>query len=150
MNLAGQSDQADLSAARANSSFALFMPGVTASLITFVVFGTTRPFREYMWDTFVPLGIRERRMVKKSNRVPSMVLSRESRREREPSSLLELRAQEGWTPMGSDDIRLQEMGLGQIRGKRGAERIGKQGGNLRDDDWPALTVSPVSPLRSTF
>lgn len=30
------------------------LPGVTASLIPFIVFGTTRPFREKMYKTFVP------------------------------------------------------------------------------------------------
>ncbi|KAI1877073.1 uncharacterized protein JN550_001145 [Neoarthrinium moseri] len=30
------------------------LPGVTASLIPFVVFGTTKQFREKMWTTFVP------------------------------------------------------------------------------------------------
>jgi hypothetical protein len=30
------------------------LPGVTASLIPFIVFGTTKPFREKMYTTFVP------------------------------------------------------------------------------------------------
>ncbi|KAF9873036.1 glycoside hydrolase [Colletotrichum karsti] len=43
-----QRTTADLSAKRAIQDFLLFMPGVTASLLVFLVFGTTRPFLEYM------------------------------------------------------------------------------------------------------
>ncbi|KAL0932151.1 glycoside hydrolase [Colletotrichum truncatum] len=38
----------DFSSKRAKQDFLLFMPGVTASLLVFFVFGTTRPFLEYM------------------------------------------------------------------------------------------------------
>ncbi|KAH8900055.1 hypothetical protein GQ53DRAFT_758172 [Thozetella sp. PMI_491] len=48
------SPQPDLSAARATLDFVLFMPGVTASLLVFVVFGTTRTFRDYAWRRHVP------------------------------------------------------------------------------------------------
>ncbi|KAK8080604.1 hypothetical protein PG997_008422 [Apiospora hydei] len=44
----------DLSAKRAIAMMYFNMPGVTASLLAFVVFGTTRPFRERMYQTFVP------------------------------------------------------------------------------------------------
>lgn len=44
----------DLSGGRATMDFILFMPGVTASLLVFVVFGTTRPFRRTMYETLVP------------------------------------------------------------------------------------------------
>ncbi|KAK8090863.1 hypothetical protein PG994_000368 [Apiospora phragmitis] len=44
----------DMSAGRAISVTYFNMPGVTASLLAFVVFGTTRPFRERMYQTFVP------------------------------------------------------------------------------------------------
>ncbi|KAI1079533.1 hypothetical protein F5B20DRAFT_167787 [Whalleya microplaca] len=48
------SDEPDLSASRAHRVSVLFMPGVTPGLLAFVVFGTTKPFREYMYKTFVP------------------------------------------------------------------------------------------------
>ncbi|KAK8106107.1 hypothetical protein PG999_009466, partial [Apiospora kogelbergensis] len=44
----------DTSAERAVSMMLFNIPGVTASLLAFVVFGTTRPFRERMYRTFVP------------------------------------------------------------------------------------------------
>lgn len=44
----------DLSVERAKLDFMLFIPGVSASLLTFVVFGTTKPFRETLKRTFIP------------------------------------------------------------------------------------------------
>lgn len=42
----------DLSAERAKIDILLFMPGVTASLLLFLVFGTTVPFLKYMRTCF--------------------------------------------------------------------------------------------------
>ncbi|KAI2616319.1 hypothetical protein GGR54DRAFT_649609 [Hypoxylon sp. NC1633] len=47
-------DSADLSATRAKGDFLLFMPGVSTSLLVFIVFGTTRNFRKAMYKTFIP------------------------------------------------------------------------------------------------
>ncbi|KAH7160293.1 hypothetical protein B0J13DRAFT_643813 [Dactylonectria estremocensis] len=47
-------DAADLSLAKAKSDFLFFLPGATPPLVTFLVFGTTKPFRHYMWTHFVP------------------------------------------------------------------------------------------------
>ena len=46
----------DTSAARARHDSALFLPGVSSSLLAFIVFGTTTPFRRHMrrvfWDSW--------------------------------------------------------------------------------------------------
>ncbi|KAK7750312.1 hypothetical protein SLS62_007719 [Diatrype stigma] len=42
----------DRSAARARHDSALFLPGVSSSLLAFVIFGTTAPFRKHMRETF--------------------------------------------------------------------------------------------------
>lgn len=47
----------DLSAARAQGDFALFVPGVSASFLIFIVFGTTRTFRDHLWATFAPKSL---------------------------------------------------------------------------------------------
>ena len=47
----------DLSISRACSDFAFFVPGVSASLLIFVVFGTTRSFRDYIWTKFAPKAL---------------------------------------------------------------------------------------------
>ncbi|CCC06717.1 hypothetical protein SMACR_00744 [Sordaria macrospora] len=49
----------DLSAARAQDDFALFVPGVSASLLIFIVFGTTRTFRDYLWTKFAPKPLQD-------------------------------------------------------------------------------------------
>lgn len=41
-------EKPDLSPERAMNDFGFFAPGVTASLLTFLVFGTTKPFIKYM------------------------------------------------------------------------------------------------------
>lgn len=48
----------DLSADRAKETIILNLSGVTASLLVFVTFGTTRPFREHMRAVFVPACLR--------------------------------------------------------------------------------------------
>ncbi|KAI2779255.1 hypothetical protein F4815DRAFT_199536 [Daldinia loculata] len=47
-------ESANLSQERAENDFLLFMPGVSTSLLVFVVFGTTRTFRKAIYMTFVP------------------------------------------------------------------------------------------------
>ncbi|EAA33395.2 hypothetical protein GE21DRAFT_6482 [Neurospora crassa] len=56
----------DLSAARARGDFALFCPGVSASLLIFIVFGTTRTFREYVWTRFAPQLLQDRVAARKA------------------------------------------------------------------------------------
>lgn len=48
----------DLSTATLRRDFLFFLPGVTPSLVTFVVFGTTKTFRDHMAATFVPNCVR--------------------------------------------------------------------------------------------
>ncbi|KAL8372138.1 hypothetical protein RB595_001775 [Gaeumannomyces hyphopodioides] len=66
----------DLSVEAARQVFFLFMPGVSASLLVFVVFGTTKTLREYMWAKVVPRRIREQREAVRANRLPSVVFPR--------------------------------------------------------------------------
>ncbi|KAI1135334.1 hypothetical protein F5Y05DRAFT_421513 [Hypoxylon sp. FL0543] len=47
-------EAANLSVAKAKNDFLLFMPGVSTSLLVFIVFGTTRTFRKTMYKTFIP------------------------------------------------------------------------------------------------
>lgn len=56
----GLADGPNLGADQAKSFITANMPGVTASLLAFVVFGTTTPFRRHMYETFVPARIRQR------------------------------------------------------------------------------------------
>jgi hypothetical protein len=47
-------DHPNLTAERAKGDFILFLPGCCPSLLLFLVFGTTTPFREYMRKKFLP------------------------------------------------------------------------------------------------
>lgn len=53
-----RASEPDLSPGRASSNIVGYMPGVTPSLVLFVVFGTTRTLRQTMYERFVPRGIR--------------------------------------------------------------------------------------------
>lgn len=53
-------DSPDLSAEKAHSDFLLFMSGVSPGLLGFLVFGTTRALRAYMWEKLVPRCIKRR------------------------------------------------------------------------------------------
>ncbi|KXJ96827.1 hypothetical protein Micbo1qcDRAFT_229632 [Microdochium bolleyi] len=44
----------DLSASNAIASSVIYLPGVTSGFLVFVVFGTTKPFRQTMYETFTP------------------------------------------------------------------------------------------------
>jgi hypothetical protein len=50
----------DLSAGRAIGDFTLFVPGVSGGPLTFLVFGTTRTFREHMAKMFLTKRTRDR------------------------------------------------------------------------------------------
>ncbi|KAI1389098.1 uncharacterized protein F4822DRAFT_429710 [Hypoxylon trugodes] len=74
-------DSADLSAGRAKNDFLLFIPGVSTSLLVFIVFGTTRTFRKTMYSKFIP-----KRFQKTPSRVeptPATPAAQESRDEEE-------------------------------------------------------------------
>ncbi|KAM7198593.1 hypothetical protein V8F20_006123 [Naviculisporaceae sp. PSN 640] len=53
-------DEPDLSIEKAKGDFALFVPGISASLLLYVVFGTTQHFRQYTAKLLIPACIRER------------------------------------------------------------------------------------------
>jgi hypothetical protein len=61
----------DLSAARARGDFALFIPGVSEGLLAFLVFGTTRTFRDYTLKLIVPNHLWARRQARKCPPTPS-------------------------------------------------------------------------------
>lgn len=67
-NRANIPKEPDLSAAKGQPDFALFVPGPGANLLTFVVFGTTRSFRDYMWTLFTPKQVQEKRLARRRAR----------------------------------------------------------------------------------
>ncbi|TLS29368.1 hypothetical protein PpBr36_00942 [Pyricularia pennisetigena] len=65
--------EADLSSDKAKLDFYLFIPGVSAGLLLFVVFGTTKVSRDYMWEKLAPRWLKKKRS-ERAARLPSMVL----------------------------------------------------------------------------
>ncbi|KLU86129.1 hypothetical protein MAPG_05148 [Magnaporthiopsis poae ATCC 64411] len=74
-NAKALADGPDFSVQTANENFLSFMPGASASLLVFVIFGTTKPLRAYMWSKVVPRRIRERQEANRG-RPPSVVFPR--------------------------------------------------------------------------
>lgn len=56
-----QGSVVNLSYQRAIGDISTFLPGVSASLLAFIVFGTTKSFRDYFCRKLVPRSIRRRR-----------------------------------------------------------------------------------------
>lgn len=65
----------DLSAGRAVTDFVLYIPGVTAPVLAYLVFGTTRTFRDYAWSVLAPRWLQAKREARKQARKkPSVVI----------------------------------------------------------------------------
>ncbi|KAK9778792.1 hypothetical protein SCAR479_04415 [Seiridium cardinale] len=118
----------DLSAAKAQSDFVLFMPGCLPSVLLFVVFGTTAPFREHMKKTFLPKRFQtDNSGTEILGPVPHSSQNRKQ-------SHLSLLTEDG--PLSPNDsgsiIRLREVDLRESTRKD-------------DDEWPILsTVTRVN------
>lgn len=59
-NAVSQGSVVNLSYQRAIGDILTFLPGVSASLLAFIVFGTTKSFRDYFYRQLVPRSIRRR------------------------------------------------------------------------------------------
>ncbi|KAK4149562.1 hypothetical protein C8A00DRAFT_18758 [Chaetomidium leptoderma] len=121
----------DLSADRARGDFALFAPAPTAVLFAFVVFGTTRTFREYMWAVLVPRPIRDR---------VETIIARKKRKKKKRQvggsvsvvhSSSAIRDVEREGSGGGGDMML---GLRDLSSSN-------RGGEGKSDEWPILATS---------
>lgn len=63
----------DLHASHAVSDIMVFIPGVSASILAFVVFGTTKAFRDYFYRSFVPRRIRRARALSRRSKSLSSI-----------------------------------------------------------------------------
>ncbi|KAI0130259.1 hypothetical protein BJ170DRAFT_307871 [Xylariales sp. AK1849] len=99
----------DLSVDRAKQTTVLWMPGPAPSFLLFIVFGTTAPFRRYMYATFVPK--RWRRMPEKTMQNESIIPSAKF------STVSTDRSRSTIVSSASNieqDLRRNDMGKGQI------------------------------------
>jgi hypothetical protein len=131
-------DAPDLSVERLRTDFLLFMPGVSASLLNFIVFGTTKTFREYIHFTFVPRQLQTRfAMWSPSFRSAKLAMpSPSTAKMNAPVYDHEERERElgVYTPtLDGRGIRLREMDVGMLgNGVRSA----------KDDERPILAGKP--------
>lgn len=64
-------ESANLSAEKAKTDFLHFLAGVSTSLLVFVVFGTTRTFRQTMYKTFIPRRFRRQPSILETPAAPA-------------------------------------------------------------------------------
>ncbi|KAL2264359.1 hypothetical protein VTK26DRAFT_5785 [Humicola hyalothermophila] len=149
----------DLSAGRAKGDFSLFAPGVTAAPFMFLVFGTTRTFREYMWDLFVPARLRQRwhaRARRRSGRAQYGTGATVSVTTSAPGL-----GRPVWRePRGDEEVG-GGGGGGRGRGARGPaaalaaagngetivplKDLGERDGDAKSDEWPIMKPDPLPP-----
>ncbi|KAK4226167.1 hypothetical protein QBC38DRAFT_235604 [Podospora fimiseda] len=114
--------EADLSAERAVSDVILYMPGCTASLLLFLIFGTTRNFRNCLWETFAPKFLQKKRDARKEAKrhksKPSVVIpdpnyhaSPRSPTGAKPLPPLPKNDEEAQFDYEEDGIRMQNIGV---------------------------------------
>ncbi|KAH6635097.1 hypothetical protein B0J18DRAFT_406677 [Chaetomium sp. MPI-SDFR-AT-0129] len=115
--------QPDLSVDRARGDLALFAPAPTANLFAFIVFGTTRTFREYMWNLFVPRSVREK------------VEVRRKRKRAVEASGGEVEVLHDATGSAARDLGVGNGGVAIGLGVTGVRR---EEGDGKSDEWPIL------------
>ncbi|KAH8677573.1 hypothetical protein BX600DRAFT_131645 [Xylariales sp. PMI_506] len=121
----------DLSAAKASSDFVSFMPGCVPGVLVFIVFGTSRPFREHMAKTFIPKRFRNEKP--KSDAIVANVYSSQAGKTWHTTS----RTDEGPDSPREDGntiIRLREVEL------RDSIR------DNEEDEWPILNTSTATRI----
>ena len=113
----------DLSGDRAKETIILNLSGVTASLLVFVTFGTTRPFREHMYASLVPACLQGRFAAADAPGLPYH--ARETVAQQRHTSIV--------ISKGVDaDVRLVDLAAGRS-GRRGP--ASGDGGDDDDDDF---------------
>ncbi|KAK4163251.1 hypothetical protein QBC43DRAFT_68789 [Cladorrhinum sp. PSN259] len=112
----------DLSAGRAISDCVLYIPGATAGLLTFLVFGTTRNFRDYMWKSFAPKCLQRKREARKDAKRhrgkpsvvipdPNAVLSTDRNRGAKPLPPVPANDEEAQYAYGENGVKMQNLGV---------------------------------------
>lgn len=111
-----------------------FIPGVSACILAFIVFGTTKAFRDYFYRGLVPRSIR-RKIRNRNSKVSSIVLQLPERGQ----STAALRSP-GRSP-GRDAVEYFEMDGGESGTGRGTT------GSLYELSVPTRTYQAVFELR---
>lgn len=151
---AAAAEAVDLRPSRAISDVQAFLPGVSASLLAFIVFGTTKAFRDFFYHKLVPRHLR-RRIANRVSKAPSLV--RNGRAAEPGPPAMYPRSPGIPITLGSECFELEggEAGLGSSGSRQqgaahelaiptptyGAFPQGQKGPDLivlEDDRWPIL------------
>lgn len=118
----------DVSSEAAISDFKGFIAGVSASLLAFIVFGTTRTFRDFFYRKFVPRKIR--RKLRPKTMIPSVVAPRRPATPAESTN--------GRFELDGGGVATYDIGLQELASPYNERPIIK--GPKDDDKWPILTA----------
>ncbi|KAI1359482.1 hypothetical protein F5Y08DRAFT_319505 [Xylaria arbuscula] len=66
-------DEPDISAERARGDLVLFLPGVSAGILVFLVFGTTKACKRTVYSVLMPCLVRRRRAVVNTENTPTRI-----------------------------------------------------------------------------
>ncbi|KAK2053212.1 hypothetical protein LY76DRAFT_525092 [Colletotrichum caudatum] len=140
----------DLSFDRLHQDLLLFIPGASASLLTFVVFGTTKTFLEYIADTLVPRRLRDRGRGRASNPVPQRAPSPQQA----PSPEAFSQRSAAYPPrLSLAPYKLDGGGLGELSPiyDGGSIPMRELSSNdpktvVEDDQWPLVSVRKISTV----
>jgi len=139
---------ADLSASRAIGDFTLFVPGVTGAPLIFLVFGTTRTFRDRMAKVFLTKRTRDK-------------LEARRQRKRKPSAAASIRpggiignnpgdveAAAGAGGMGA--VRMQDFAKAKREESEWPSGRGRQESDDDHDELPIMKPLPGLPPHSRY
>jgi hypothetical protein len=142
-------DSADLSAAHFRSDMIIFLPGVSSSILTLVVFGTTKTLRRYMWVTFVPRCIIRVRSKRKSWAPPFV-----ANPENHPNVGYEATVTSGSHRGLEGRLDLRGYTPTSDGGAIGLRVLDVEGGNearaVHDDEWPILNKGEAVTVTTTL
>ncbi|KAK1597278.1 uncharacterized protein LY79DRAFT_507797 [Colletotrichum navitas] len=135
----------DLSVARLHQDLLLFIPGVTASLLAFVVFGTTKTFLDYIVDTLLPRRLRDRNGEGANNPAPQRAPSPQAFSQRSAAypprlSLAPYKLNGGG--LGGLHIPVSDRGSIQLRELNTGDTKTVE----EDDQWPLVSVRTGSTV----
>lgn len=141
----------DLSVARAISDSLVYIPGVTSGLLVFVVFGTTRPFRRTMYQTFVPTRFQKAEETRMPGTYASTPGTLHSSRAGGNTSVMCYKSDERGTTASSgnsnEDIELGDMAPAEHDAHHHYRSRMRQPKEVMADERPILEAAEGAPSR---
>ena len=147
-DIAAIGTEPDLSASRAMGENLIYVPGVSSGYLVFIVFGTTRPFRQTMYQTFVPKRFQKTKPMRSQSAYASGAVSTHASRIRggnngdfsgggsggvQVTSTFSMHTQKSDAMRSEEDIELGENGVDQDQHHHYRSRLGQQKEMMADE-----------------